>query len=592
MPTSLLRQPNFAALLVLAWLVVALALLLVHWPRTALTLLDTDDAMRLVQLRGWLGGPGLRSGWFDMHQTRMQPPFGVDILWSRLIDVGLAGLLTLFSLFAEPPDAERLMRAWWPLLWLLPTMAAMVAIAWRIAGREAAMIALLLAMVGVPAYQQFTPGRIDHHNVQLTLTFLTAAATVWSDRKRWCAFAAGALTGLAFGIGIESVPYLAACGAAFALHYVADRDAGTALRDYALGLALFTLISFGINVPPAHWTRNLCDAIAINNAAAVMCGALVLALAGSLDHPHRVTRAAAVAGALVVAVAVLLLFEPRCIHGPLGMVDPAIRPIWFDNVREMQSLLEVWRKNPLTASAIAAFPAAAAVAAVVLVRRREFRGDFGFFAAVLIFAVAAGVTVVAIRAYSYAMWLGMPLVAVLGLRLFAMLRLRSVVARALLALALTPMALSSGAITIAVAAGLNDRDDFSRPASRPCFQTANYAALRDLPRGLVAADISAGPFVLALTPHSVFAGPYHWLSSGIVTAHRAFAEPPEQAREVLRNAKADYLLVCGSRSPDGLPEPVRGRSLWAKLQAGVVPDWLEPINGDPGFAVYRVRQQP
>ena len=75
----------------------------------------------------------------------------------------------------------------------------MVAIAWRIAGREAAMVALLLALVGVPAYQQFTPGRIDHHNVQIALTLLVVAAIVWSDRKRWTAAAAGALSGLGSG---------------------------------------------------------------------------------------------------------------------------------------------------------------------------------------------------------------------------------------------------------------------------------------------------------------------------------------------------------------------------------------------------------
>ena len=196
------RQPNFAALLGLAWLMVALVLLLVHWPQTAETLLDTDDAMRLVELRGWLRGPGLLSGWYDLHQSRLQPPIGVDMHWSRLIDAGLAGLLGFFSLFTDQPDAERLMRAWWPLLWLIPTMAGMSAIAWRIAGRDAAIVALLFAMVGVPAYQQFTPGRIDHHNVQIALTLLTVAATAWSDRKWWCGYAAGALSGLLLAIGI------------------------------------------------------------------------------------------------------------------------------------------------------------------------------------------------------------------------------------------------------------------------------------------------------------------------------------------------------------------------------------------------------
>ena len=59
MPNNLLRQPNFAALVTLVWLLVALMLLLQHWTQTAETLFDTDDAMRLAQLRDWLGGQRL-----------------------------------------------------------------------------------------------------------------------------------------------------------------------------------------------------------------------------------------------------------------------------------------------------------------------------------------------------------------------------------------------------------------------------------------------------------------------------------------------------------------------------------------------------
>jgi hypothetical protein len=201
MPNNLLRQPNFAALVTLVWLLVALALLLQFWTQTAETLLDTDDAMRLVEMRAWLGG----QGWFDLHMSRVQPPMGYDPHWSRLIDAGLAGLFLIFNAF-DPQSAERLMRALWPLIWLLPTIAGMAAIAWRIAGREAANVALLLALLGVPAYQQFTPGRIDHHNVMIALTLLAVAATVWSDRKRWAAAVAGALSGLALAIGFECLP--------------------------------------------------------------------------------------------------------------------------------------------------------------------------------------------------------------------------------------------------------------------------------------------------------------------------------------------------------------------------------------------------
>jgi hypothetical protein len=62
--------------------------LLQQWEQTGQTLLDTDDAMRLTQTRAWFAGHGV-----------------------------------------DPESAERLMRALWPPLWLLPTMAGVVAIA-------------------------------------------------------------------------------------------------------------------------------------------------------------------------------------------------------------------------------------------------------------------------------------------------------------------------------------------------------------------------------------------------------------------------------------------------------------------------------
>src|SRR5437588_2551132 len=187
--------------------------------------------MRLAQLRDWLGG----QGWFDMNQPRVAG--GYQSHWSRLLDAGLGGTLWLFGWFAEPALAERLMRTVWPMLWLLPTMAASAAIAWRIAGREAALVALLLAVVGLPAFHQFRPGRIDHHNVQIAFSLLAVAATVWSDRVRWAAVAAGAVTGLALAMGLECLPYLLVCAGVFALRYVVDPKGARAAADYGPALA-------------------------------------------------------------------------------------------------------------------------------------------------------------------------------------------------------------------------------------------------------------------------------------------------------------------------------------------------------------------
>ena len=245
------RQPHFALLLGLAWLLAVVQLVAQHWAVTAQTLLDTDDAMRLVQMRDWLAG----QGWYDLTQRRLAG--GYKSHWSRLIDAGLAGTLRVFSLFTEPAMAERLMRTVWPMLWLLPTMGGAAAIAWRIAGRDAALIALLLGVLGFHALYQFRPGRIDHHNVQIALSMLLVAATVWSDRARWAAAAAGAITGLALAIGLECLPYLVVCGAAFALRYTLDASAARAARDYGLALTVSSLVGFFAVVGPAHWSQGV-----------------------------------------------------------------------------------------------------------------------------------------------------------------------------------------------------------------------------------------------------------------------------------------------------------------------------------------------
>ncbi len=66
------------------------------------------------------------------------------------------------------------------------------------------------------------------------------------------------------------------------------------------------------------------------------------------------------------------------------------------------------RQKPTDAIAIATFPVAALIAAVALLRDAPLRRDFGFLAAAAAFVAAFVTTLAAIKAYSYATWLGMP----------------------------------------------------------------------------------------------------------------------------------------------------------------------------------------
>jgi hypothetical protein len=587
-----LQSPRIVIILGLAWLAIVAQLIAAHWSETAQTLSDMDDAMRLVQVREFLAG----RGWFDLHEMRLGPPDGYNPHWSRLIDAGIAGLFLMLRPFTDAAFAERLVRTVWPMLWLIPTMTGAAAIAWRLAGRTAAPIALLLTAVGLPAFQHFIPGRIDHHNVQIALSVLLVAATVWSDRVAWAAAAAGGLTGAAMAIGFEGVPYVVLAGAALALRFVCDPDGARPLARYGMWAAGSVAVAFAVSVGPAHWGGTACDAIAINSAAAVIVATLGLAIsaaapAAASSGASWPVRAAGVAVSGLVAVVVFVAIEPQCLAGPFAMMDPRVREIWFSHVSEMQSLWIVTSKSPPMGAAVAAFPAVAVLCTLALARNPATRRDFGFLVAAVALTVACGVMLAMVRAYSYAIWLAVPLVAAVTLRAFAYLRLDTLVGRALLALMLTPAVTSAVALAAVQAVTRQPVEGKNARVAEGCLLTENYARLAQLPPGLVATDVDYGPFVLALTPHSVMSAPYHRLIAPIITAHEIFALPPDAARGVVARSKPDYLVTCGRHTLAGIGDAERSASLWGRLAAGEIPDWLElvPETRDQPLVVYRVK---
>jgi hypothetical protein len=536
-----------------------------------------DDAMRLVELRGFIDG----HGWFNLHEPRLGPPEGYDTHWSRLIDAGLAGFLWLFGLFTGPAMAERLMRVVWPMLWLLPTMAGATAIAWRVAGRDAAPIA------------HFAPGRIDHHNVQIALALLLVAAVAWSDRERRAAAAAGVLTGAAMAIGFEGLPYIVLAGVALALRFIFTAGDDRALVRYGLWGAGSVATAFLVSVGPAQWERTACDAIAINSAVGLIVATLGLAAVGRLVAPAGwPIRAVGVVAAGAVAAAAFVAIEPRCLGGPFAMMDPTVRAVWFNNVSEMQSLWAVTLKSPPAGAAIAAFPAVGLLALALIARDPAARRDFGFLVAAAALVIATAVMCSMVRAFSYAIWLAIPVVAAGVVRLFPPLRSGTLAARALVALFLTPTV--TAAVAMAAVGALTARTpepENSRVAAG-CLLDKSYDQLATLPPGLVATDIDYGPFVLALTPHAVMSAPYHRLVGPIIAAHEIFALPPEAAQKVVAAAKPDYLAVCGRHTLGHIGASERDASLWGRLAAGEVPPWLERVEAtrDGPFVIYRVKR--
>ncbi len=199
---------------------------------------------------------------------------------------------------------------------------------------------------------------------------------------------------------------------------------------------------------------------------------------------------------------------------------------------------------------------------------------------------------IAIRATPYAIWLGIPVMAAAVMTVG-----RSVTAfssgsawRLAAGLLLSPFILGT-AVTLALPADAFSRASSGGEPSRFCRLSANVRELAALPTGLIATDVFHGAHILALTPHSVLAAPYHRDMEGTILAHRILAAPPDEARDIAHQAGVTYIALCGPRPPDGLSKQQRKRGLWAYLEAGVVPDWLDPVVSTIGhpFTVYRVQ---
>src|SRR5436305_12030978 len=120
---------------------------------------DTDDNMRIMQVRAWLHG----QGWYDLRQYRLNPPFGANIHWSRLVDVPIAGLILGLRPFLGGPGAERWAVAIAPLIPYLLLLFSVATTALRLLRPTAYLLAFIGLLLAGSNTTPFAPERIDQY---------------------------------------------------------------------------------------------------------------------------------------------------------------------------------------------------------------------------------------------------------------------------------------------------------------------------------------------------------------------------------------------------------------------------------------------
>ncbi|WP_118858017.1 AcrB/AcrD/AcrF family protein [Sphingomonas mesophila] len=563
------------------------------WSRWAniqnFALSDTDDNMRIAQVRAWLNNG---QDWFDLRQYRLNAPDGANMHWSRLVDLPLAGLILLGRLFLGGPQAEMFAVAVAPILPLAVLMIALALTIRRLVHPSAWPLMVVCLFFAGSCVAQFVPTRIDHHGWQLAFLAIAVAGLADPRRARG-GVTVGLASALSLAIGLELMIYLALAGVAQVLMWVADAGQRRRLGAYAASLSGGTALAFLLFASNDNRLA-VCDALSpVWLSDALVGGALMLALAWWSPASWKTRLVVAVAAGAIIAGFHALVW-PHCLSRLEGVSDEVYQ-LWLSHVREARPF---YRHPWKTAATIIALPATGLIGWAVLAwfRRRDPRlpqvlaaGAIALTATALLFWQS--------RTGPAAQMMAIPgavaLAVLVGPRLYnsrhMLVRTLGTTLLVLLALGgLVPLLLDQ----FAPNPPRTERQLAVARANASCPTLAAMRPIAKLPPATMFTFGDLAPRLIAITPHRAIIGPYHRNGPQIVDAMKFFRGTPDEARVLADKYRADYVLICPMMSQATVYMAEAPRGFYVQLASGRIPAWLDPVplpEGSP-LKLWRVKR--
>lgn len=583
------RSGPLARRLLLVWAVLAIITLAVALERLLSLDLRGDDALRLVQVRDLIGG----QTWFDLHQYRIDPPQGVPMHWSRLVDAPIAAVLLLLTPLVGPVNAEIAAMVLVPLLTLGITIAFVGTAAARLFDLRTAGFAALTIGLLSPVLFQLQPTRLDHHGWQLAV----AAAAIFGValRNRKGAWLAGAALALGCTISLEMVPLAAAFAGYFGLRWLEDSAQRWELVGYLQALAAGLILAFAITLGPN--LAQYCDAIGPAHLAFFAFVALAITVVAKLGllSPPVLFSLIGLAGA--GGVAIFAGLAPQCLDTPFGSLDPVVRDYWYVLIMEGRP---AWEQ-----SADVAVPPliqiALALAATGLLATRgpgASRRFWRHYAVLLAASLVLGL--MTWRSMGFAGIVAtLPLGWFIAHTLARLERFDRLVAKLGMTLALVLVLMPS--IGFAIAERFSSEPAFEQQAGETgspetmqkseCSDPRELGQLNALPSGETVSPFDLGPALLMHTHHAVTATGHHRAEPAMADVLNIYLSEPGVARVLAQARGAEYLLLCPDMSEAKVYARSRPNGLAARLMRGEPPGWLQPVAGfsEGPLQVWRIR---
>ena len=540
----------------------------------ALNFNDNDDIMRILQVRAWLDG----QGFYDIFNHRLYPPIGGDIHWSRLADIPLALNNLILRIFFDQIMAEKVAA------FATPLMLALVFI--FVAGKTASalfnskiafFLGALFAVATQASMNYFTPGRVDHHGLQLICLLCGFWGLFAQDKK------GGILAGLAIAasltIGFELVTILVLMVGFVALRWgIRGSSTKTATIYFAVSFLIGSFIGFFINVPPSEWIIGQNDALSIAELLPISVGAVGLALSAYFTSKLSLVYRFVLLGAIGAFVVLCAFQFPILLKPPYWQTGPLLKRLWIDVIAEVLPLIELETgiKLSLGLSCLVISILVLTNLAFMSFSKNQKASSDVLDNWLLISLSLVSVTLLTwfwqVRIAGQAGTIASFSAAALIAMAYHKYGTKTAVIVALLA---NPFFPSIAAVTVNKVFPPK-KEAFSTGGGANCKGPKSFAAIAARPKGIIAAPIDFGAHALISTHHSVLAAPYH-RNQGNLIAYNIFLAAPEKAKDLLIASNIDYVGICSKSAEVRNISNDAPSGLMAMLKIGKHPDYLRPI---------------
>jgi hypothetical protein len=561
-------------------------------------LVGPDDFLRMSQVHAFMSG----QGWFDLTAYQMVPPTGGDIHWSRLVDVPIAALIYLFGFFLNFKQATYLAAIVWPLLLMLCTIAVWTFICDRLLVSYARWLPALFGVLTISSINQFSVGRVDHHNIQILFFGLIILGLVNRDRK-WGDYLTGLAAAFSMSVGAETLVVILLVFAIVAIEWAIGSDhEGKGIRRVGLSLIISSLVLYVLNYAPEDYFKVAYDANSLFFLVAFILIGIAFFLLGSLssklvfEGSFKTLVARGLTGGLfaIAILGCLAYVFPEFWGDPFSNMSEEARVRWLDYVSEAKSLAIVLDDFPFHWLATVGYYVFVLFIGLAVLANRKYRTIKIFSLYLILLACVLGM-VWQVRVVRTAAFLVVPFCTIFTVMCWEYLKRKYENERlfcytfqsGIVMFQISIFWYVAGALffppepqaPIAVSAQTSTSNvtNITRREPDHCLAEFDFTFLKALPKTNLVSDLTTSTALMFHTHHNIIAGPYHRNERAILDTLDFMGRDQKKALAVAERYQLTHLAFCTGKNASLERDYERG-SVTDELKNNTVPAWLKEVS--------------